>query len=139
MELGGLRQLAFTSEGVRNRWDFIVGDSLDNKSEEYKESAYNVLTHLFEFVEMLRATEDMSNQNATGFVNAAFLIFLKSGCTEPEIIYEFFKDIAAVEHLSDDELDNYPDYIDSFATAYCSMEENLTRHPSYRGKIVFVN
>ena len=139
MELGGLRQLFFTAEGLRWQWDFIVGDRMDNKSEEYKEKAYRVLEDIFVFVEKLRDTEYMGNQDATGFVNAAFLIFLKSGCTEPEIIYELFRDIAAVEHLSDDELDDYPEFIDNFAIAYCNVEANLKRHPSYKGKKVLVN
>jgi hypothetical protein len=139
MEFGGLRQLVFTSEGMREQWDFIVGDSMDNKSEEYRIKAYKVLEGIFDFVEKIRATEDMGNEDATGFVNAAFLIYLKSGCTEPEIVYAIFKDIAAVEHLSDDDLDNYPDFIDSFATAYCNTEVSLNRHPSYQGKIVLVN
>jgi hypothetical protein len=139
MELGGLRQLVFTAEGLREQWDFIVDGRMDNKSEEYKEKAYKVLEGIFDFVEKTRASDDMCNEDATGFVNAAFTIFLKSGCTEPEIVYELFKDVAAVEHISDDDLDNYPDFIDSFATAYCNVEVNIKRHPSYQEKIVLVN
>jgi hypothetical protein len=139
MELGGLRQLVFTAEGLREQWDFIVGDRMDNKSQDYKEKAYRVLEDIFDFVEKTRATEYLGNEDATGFVNAAFLIFLRSGCTEPEIVYEVFRVIAAVEHLSDDQLDDYPEFIDHFSLAYCNMKETLNRHPSYQEKKVLVN
>lgn len=139
MDLGCLRQLVFTSEGLRDQWDFIVDGRLDNKSDEYKVKAYKVLEDIFVYVEVKRASGDICDEDAAGFVNVAFSIFLKSGCIEPDIIYEVYSTVRLDNTITDYEVADYSEFFCLFASAYCDSEEILQRHPSYQGKKVLVN
>lgn len=142
MKFRKLRELIFTMEGMRKRWERMIGDKMRNKSEEEQARVYELLENATKFTR-----GRLKGMAMVGFVESVFLIYMKTKCGEPEIIYEMFSVLVAGDPpqlltdmfesiITDAENANAYDFlVGIFVDAYCGSTIALKRHPSYKPHI----